>query len=44
MEAYGEFFNPELYPYHSQLENMYSEQEEYNEYMDNDDDVEDDEF
>jgi hypothetical protein len=44
MEAYGEFFNPELYPYHSQLENMYSEQEEDDEYMDNDDDMEDDEF
>lgn len=38
MEAYGEFFTPELYPHHSQLEDLYSRQDK--EY----DDTEDDEF
>ncbi len=38
MEAYGEFFTPELYPHHSQLEDLYSRQDKEYE------DTEDDEF
>ena len=38
MKAYGEFFTPELYPYYSQLEDLYYRQEE------EDEDLDDDEF